>query len=293
MMTQTLRAWIEAMRLRTLPVSLAGVITAIALAVMSGSFSAAPAVLCLLFALLAQIASNFGNEYFDFRAGLDAPGRVGPRRGVTEGDITPRAMCVATFATLAAACIVGLCLIPYGGWWLIVAGVFIALGVLAYSAGPYPLSRHALGEVAVIIFFGLIPVCLTYMLVSGRELDSAVVCAALGMGLMGANVLVVNNFRDRKDDREVGKTTIATLWPRPAIMLIYLFGGIAGILLTLPAWLTVSWWWLIVPVAAIIDHGANWIAFGRARGREFNPLLGRTSLLMAALALSLLLAALL
>ncbi len=284
----TVGAWIEAMRLRTLPVSLAGVVAAFALAVLSGSFRIVPAVLCLVFALLAQIASNFANEYFDYRDGLDAPGRVGPRRGVTEGDISPRAMCVATFAVLAAACATGLCLIPYGGWWLVVAGVFIAVGVISYSAGPYPLSRQALGVVADILFFGLIPVCLTYMLVSERAPVPAVVGVAVGIGLMGANVLVVNNFRDRKDDKAVGKTTIATLWPRPAILLIYLFGGICGILLTLPVWLEIGGWWLLVPAAAVVDHCANWLAFARAKGRAFNPLLGRTSVLMAVLAIAML-----
>lgn len=293
MSTRAIKAWIEAMRLRTLPVSVAGVVTAVAISITAGPVRAGAALLCMLFAVLAQIASNFGNEYFDYRDGLDAPGRVGPRRGVTEGDITPRAMCAATFATLAAACVAGLCLIPFGGWWLIVAGIFIAAGVVAYSAGPYPLSRHALGEVAVILFFGVIPVCLTYMLTSGRAVDATVVSSSLGIGLLGANVLVVNNFRDRKDDRAVGKVTIATLWPRSAIMLIYLLGGTAGILLTLPAWLRLDPWWLAVPVAAIIDHGSNWLAFARARGKEFNPLLGRTSLLMAGLALAMLAGALL
>ncbi|MCM1028790.1 MAG: 1,4-dihydroxy-2-naphthoate octaprenyltransferase [Pseudoflavonifractor sp.] len=284
--------WIEAMRLRTLPVSLAGVTAGIALAAMAGTVKVAPALLCLLFALLAQVASNFANEYFDYRDGLDAPGRVGPRRGVTEGDITPTAMRLATFATLGAACIVGLLLLPYGGWWLIPAGIAVALGVLAYSAGPYPLSRHALGEVAVVAFFGLAPVTLTCRLVSGQWGGAAVWSAALGIGIMGALVLVVNNFRDREDDSSSGKTTIATLWPRHVIMLLYLLGGVAGILLTLPAWLCLPLWWLIVPAAAMADHWCNFVAFARAKGRGFNPLLGRTSLFMAAQALALLLASL-
>ncbi|WP_367881009.1 prenyltransferase, partial [uncultured Duncaniella sp.] len=84
--------WIEAMRLRTLPVSLAGVIYAGALGVLSWRFDVIPWGMCVAFALLAQVASNFANEYYDFKAGLDKAGRVGPRRGVTEGDITPEAM---------------------------------------------------------------------------------------------------------------------------------------------------------------------------------------------------------
>ena len=98
-----MKRWIEAMRLRTLPVSVAGVLAGVACAIIGGSFSAVPAVLCLLFAALAQIASNFGNEYYDYVNGLDRKGREGFRRGVTEGDISPTAMKVATFATLAVA----------------------------------------------------------------------------------------------------------------------------------------------------------------------------------------------
>ena len=89
--------WIEAMRLRTLPASVSGVIAGIGFAFMAGVFKWMPAALCLVFAVLAQIASNFANEYYDFKGGLDRPGREGPRRGVTEGDITPRAMRNATF----------------------------------------------------------------------------------------------------------------------------------------------------------------------------------------------------
>ena len=115
------KAWIEAMRLRTLPVSVAGVITAIGFNILNGTFVAAPAILCLVFAVLAQIASNFGNEYYDYRDGLDRVGRDGPRRGVTEGDISPRAMLMATYVTLGVACCIGLSLVWWGGWWLIAA----------------------------------------------------------------------------------------------------------------------------------------------------------------------------
>ena len=127
--------WIEAMRLRTLPVSAAGVVMAAALGVAHGQVRWLPWTLCLIFALLAQIASNFANEYFDFRDGLDRKGRVGPRRGVTEGDITPRAMLTATILTLGIAAAIGCTLIYWGGWWLLAAGIVIVLGALAYSAG--------------------------------------------------------------------------------------------------------------------------------------------------------------
>lgn len=181
------------MRLRTLPVSLAGVAYAAGLGLATWRFSLMPCLLALVFALLAQIASNFANEYFDYRAGLDRAGREGPRRGVTEGDITPRAMLAATIATLAVACGAGVALVAlWGEWWMYLVGVLTAAGVFAYSAGPYPLSHHGLGEVAVVCFFGVVPVCLTYMLMGGPW-GWWLLAASVGIGLMGANVLIVNN----------------------------------------------------------------------------------------------------
>lgn len=229
-----MRAWIEAMRLRTLPVSTAGVLAAWALASEAPVFRWAPAVICLLFAVGAQIASNFANEYYDYRDGLDRPGRSGPRRGVTEGDISPSAMKRATYGVLVATSLLGLTLIMWGGWWLLAVGVVIALGALAYSAGPWPLSRHCLGEVMVILFFGIVPVNLTSWLVCGEWLPSALPIS-VAIGLMGANVLIINNYRDADDDRVVGKHTLATLLGRKTVRALYLVFTIVASLLAVTA----------------------------------------------------------
>ena len=229
-----MKAWIEAMRLRTLPVSTAGVLAAWAIASGSVVFRWIPAVICLLFAVGAQIASNFANEYYDYRDGLDRPGRSGPRRGVTEGDITPAAMKRATYGVLAATSLLGLTLIIWGGWWLLAAGILIALGALAYSAGPWPLSRHCLGEVMVIIFFGIVPVTLTSWLVSGQWLPTAFPIS-VAIGLMAANVLIINNYRDADDDRAVGKHTLATWLGRKVVRALYLVFAIVACLLAVTA----------------------------------------------------------
>ena len=229
-----MKAWIEAMRLRTLPVSTAGVLAAWAIASGSAVFRWIPAVICLLFAVGAQIASNFANEYYDYRDGLDRPGRSGPRRGVTEGDITPAAMKRATYGVLAATSLLGLTLIIWGGWWLLAAGILIAVGALAYSAGPWPLSRHCLGEVMVIIFFGIVPVTLTSWLVSGQWLPTAFPIS-VAIGLMAANVLIINNYRDADDDRAVGKHTLATWLGRKVVRALYLIFAIVACLLAVTA----------------------------------------------------------
>lgn len=279
-----IRYWIEAMRLRTLPVSMAGVIAASALAYADGYFLLLPALLCMLFAVLAQIASNFANEYYDYRDGLDRPGREGPRRGVTEGDISPRAMERATYIVLALACAVGLSLIAWGGWWLLPVGIITALGAIAYSAGPFPLSRIGLGETAVVAFFGMIPVNATYYIMAGELSINSILCS-IAMGLMAANVLIVNNYRDIYADFKVEKYTLVVLVGRRRARLIYLFDG----------FIAAAFMYSFTPIAITLSylalHCLLWNFLRTHRGAALNPVLGLTAMLMflysVALALSL------
>lgn len=271
----TVKPWIEAMRLRTLPVSIAGVIAGTACATFSDVYRTAPIILCLVFAVLAQIASNFANEYYDFRAGLDKAGRQGPRRGVTEGDITPQAMKAATYITLVLACCVGCSLIVWGGWWLIPVGVFIATGVVAYSTGPYPLSHHGLGEIAVVFFFGLIPVNFTYYLATGNFSVMTAICSVI-IGLMGANVLLVNNYRDEPDDASVGKRTLAVILGSRFAALLYLFNGIVaatGAFLYLPGCRYIA-------SVYFVCHLLLYNFMRTHRGAVLNPILGMSAMLM-------------
>ncbi len=268
------------MRLRTLPVSMAGVLFAAGIGLATWRFRFIPAILCLIFALLAQIASNFANEYFDFKAGFDKVGRDGPRRGVTEGDITPDAMRAATFAVLVVAAIVGCLLVAlFGSWWMVPVGIVTVLAAIGYSAGPYPLSRHGLGEVAVICFFGVIPVCLTYILMGG-VFSWWLLAASIGLGLMSTNLLIVNNYRDLEDDRAVGKRTLAVRTGRGVMQAIYFANGVFAVLLTLPIWLmSMSLWW-IVPLVYLVAHILLYRELSRREGASLNPLLGLTAMLM-------------
>lgn len=289
--------WVEAMRLRTLPVSLAGVVIGAALGVHLGGNEWPLGLLCLLFALLAQIASNFGNEYFDFRAGLDKKGREGFRRGVTEGDISPRAMLLATLGTLGLACLCGLImLLITRQWWLLPTGIVIAIFALAYSAGPWPLSHHGLGDMAVIIFFGIVPVMLTAYLYTGCSWQGwqLTLPASAAIGLMASNVLIVNNYRDADDDRQVGKHTTVVLLGRPAMRAVYLLSGLLSMGLMWPVWAsTLSLWSPVVPVLYLSIHLFLWHQLGARRGAALNPLLGLTALnlLLCSLLTSLLLLA--
>ena len=273
-----MKKWIEAMRLRTLPVSISGVLAGISCAVAMGSFKIVPAVLCLLFAMLAQIASNFGNEYYDFKKGVDKKGREGFRRGVTEGDITPAAMKYATFGTLGAAAITGCMMLFYGNWWMIPVGICIGIFALAYSAGPYPLSHNGLGDVAVVLFFGVVPVTLTCYLQQGNWEGlgcSLPVSAAVGM--MAANVLIVNNYRDKEDDAAVGKRTTVVIFGRKVMGRAYLLSGILAAVVASAVFVAYDSMALAAVATYLGLHFSTWRKFVSMRGSALNPILGETA----------------
>ena len=282
------KIWLEAVRLRTLPVSLSGVLIALGLAKWNHAFRLAPALLCLAFALLAQVVSNFANEYYDYKSGADKKGRAGFRRGVTEGDIKPAVMRRVMFSLLGLTCLVGLCMLAwvdpgynYNNWLMLLAvGVLVAVFALAYSAGPYPLSYHALGEVAVFLFYGLVPVIFTYYVVTGTFGPFAVM-AGIAIGFMGVNVLLVNNYRDVDDDREAGKRTSVVVFGRQAARLAYLANGFLALGVLTVLWLRIYYTMplcaLLAPVVYINMHFYTWMRLRRSEGAQLNGLLGATA----------------
>ena len=277
------------MRLRTLPVSLAGVLCGTACALLQGSFNAVVALLCALFAALAQIASNFGNEYYDYKNGIDRKGREGFRRGVTEGEISPIAMKRATYMTLALAAIVGCCMLFFGPWWLILVGATIALFALGYSAGPYPLSHHGLGDVAVVIFFGIVPVTFTCYLQTGA-FDISTLLTSLAVGLLAANVLIVNNYRDMEDDKAVNKNTTVVIFGRKVMAWCYMLAGFVAMVAMVPVWQVLRLWSLPIVLVYLVLHCKNWQQLKRAQGAALNPLLGKTAVTLLIFSLMLLVA---
>lgn len=282
-----LKAWVEAMRLRTLPVSVAGVIAGCGVALMCGHFSWPQALICFFFAVIAQIVSNFANEYYDYANGFDKKGREGFRRGVTEGDLTPHAMKRATYVVLAADCLLGLSLTIWGGPWLIAVGVLIAIFAIAYSTGPYPLSHHGLGDLAVVIFYGIVPVGFTaYVMDPTVNVWSKALPVGIAAGLLAANVLIVNNYRDMEADMEVGKHTTVVIFGRKFMGSVYLIFFFAALLLLMivskrafPLWSMTGY------MIAAIAGTAIWRQLATKRGSALNAVLKKTAQLMLAICL--------
>lgn len=203
----TWRHWIEAARLRTLPAAVIPVAVGTALAAAHHRADYADAVICLVFALLVQIGTNFANDYYDFIKGADTAARVGPRRAVAAGLIAAPAMRLAMGLVFGAAFFTGLLLLRAGGWLLLPIGIVCILCGIAYTGGPYPLGYNGLGDLFVFIFFGLVAVDTTFYVQAGYVSPDVTACAA-AIGLLVANILVPNNYRDAVTDAAAGKKTL-------------------------------------------------------------------------------------
>ncbi len=205
--------WVHAARPRTLPAAIAPVLVGSGLAWRDGKFDGRAAGLCLGFALLVQIGTNFANDYYDFKKGADTAARVGPTRAVAAGLVAPATMRTAMWGTFAAAFLCGLGLIAWGGPWLLLVGILSILSGLAYTGGPWPLGYHGMGDVFVFVCFGLVAVGATYFVQAGSVTSDAVLAGA-AVGLLTANILVVNNYRDSETDATAGKRTLVVRFGR-------------------------------------------------------------------------------
>jgi 1,4-dihydroxy-2-naphthoate octaprenyltransferase len=209
--------WIHAARPKTLPAAAVPVFIGGALASAGGAFALIPWLLCLGFALLIQIGTNYANDYYDFLQGADDHRRIGPRRAVASGWISPDAMRRGMVLTFVLAVLTGSFLIPYGGWWLLLVGLLSVVCGIAYTGGPYPLGYNGWGDLFVFVFFGWVATGLTYYVQAGTFVLSLpggaspawIWLAGVLPGALSTNLLVVNNVRDQPLDREAGKRTLA------------------------------------------------------------------------------------
>ncbi len=209
----TLQIWFEATRPKTLPAAVAPVVLGTAMAHSDGQLHLLPAAICLVFALLVQIGTNFANDYLDSIKGTDTDARLGPRRALAAGLVSESTMKWAAIGILAFAFCLGLSLIHFGGWSLLAVGISSVLCAWFYTGGPYPLAYNGMGDVFVVLFFGLIAVGCTYFVQAGF-VSHEVILLGLACGLVINNILVVNNYRDIDEDIRANKRTLVVLLGR-------------------------------------------------------------------------------
>ncbi len=205
-----LKNWIIASRPKTLLAAFVPVFVGSALAIQQGKFTFIVSFVALLCSVLIQVGTNFTNDLHDYLKGADNEKRKGPQRVLLSGLISPQQMKIAIVITFGAAFLLGLFLVHVGGIIILIIGICSILAGLAYTAGPFPLAYNGLGDVFVFIFFGLIGTVGTYYL-HLQEISTVTFIAAIPVGALITNILVVNNYRDIKEDREAGKNTLAVI----------------------------------------------------------------------------------
>lgn len=211
-----INSWIKAFRFRTLPLALSSILMGSFLAVASGHYSNIIIGLSVLTTLLLQILSNLANDYGDGMKGTDNKDRLGPKRTIQSGEISPMQMKIAIviFVLLSLASGIWLIVEAFGSDWYL-GLLFLSLGLasiaaaIKYTVGKKAYGYSGLGDLFVFLFFGLVAVLGAYFL-NTHQIKIEILLPTISIGLLSTGVLNLNNMRDIENDLQSGKNTLAS-----------------------------------------------------------------------------------
>ena len=275
------QAWLLAARPKTLSGAVVPVMIGLALAwtdakaFEEGVFLVVPALLCALFSMIMQVNANFINDFFDFARGNDdAATRLGPLRACTQGWVKIDSMKKAIATTTILACLVGLPLVYYGGLEMILIGLICVVFCFLYTTH---LSYVGMGDVLVLVFFGIVPVCTTYY-VQLHTMSWQVFLASIACGLVIDGLLMVNNYRDRDNDKRDGKKTLVVEIGAASAERFYMWLGVTAVALGITFWVNGHVLAFILPFIYLLLHTFTWLKMKRINhGRELNTCLEETA----------------
>ena len=281
MKTNSLKAWFLAARPKTLTGAAVPVMIGVSLAWVDAkqygddTFQWLAAVLCFLFAFVMQIDANFINDFFDFANGTDdIETRLGPRRACAQGWVTLDAMKRAIAITTCLACVIGLPLVWFGGLEMILIGMICVVFCFLYTTH---FSYMGLGDLLVLVFFGIVPVCISYYL-HLHTVTWQVFLASIACGMVIDALLIVNNFRDRDQDREAGKNTIIVRLGAESGLQLYLAVGIGAMILGGTFWMNGHPLAFFLPFIYFVLHVFTYLKIKRIeKGKALNLCLGETA----------------
>jgi 1,4-dihydroxy-2-naphthoate octaprenyltransferase len=266
--------WLLAARPKTLAAAVVPVLVGTALA--RGPANGRLAIDWWLFActlagaLLIQIGTNFVNDALDFKKGTDTAERLGPLRVTQAGLLTAKAVMRGAYACFLLAALCGIPLVLQSGWPLLAIGLGSIAAAYAYTGGPYPLAYHGLGELFVLVFFGLVAVGGTFYIQRGT-LDGTVLAMGTAIGLLAVALLAINNLRDAKNDVRSGKRTMAVRFGETfarieiAVSVLMPFAIVASIAVVRSRpWLLLTWIALPLAIALLVRvHRSEGAALNR------------------------------
>ncbi|WP_043640858.1 1,4-dihydroxy-2-naphthoate polyprenyltransferase [Nonomuraea candida] len=272
--------WIAGARPRTLPNAIVPVMVGTGVAIGEGGFVWWRAVLALLVALSLQIGVNYANDYSDGVRGTDDQ-RVGPMRLVGSRAAAPRQVLTAALACFALAAVLGLVLVLVTrAWWVLLVGAAAIAAAWFYTGGKHPYGYRGLGEVAVFVFFGIVPVVGTAY-VQTEQLSWAALLASIPVGLLSCSMLVVNNLRDVGTDGQSGKRTLAVLLGAERTRALYVACQVVPFAVAL-AMVPITPWAALVLLAAPLAISPIRAVLGKAVGPALIAVLQQTGKLQLA-----------
>jgi len=277
--------WILAARPRTLGAAVVPVVAGAALAVGAGSFDPLATLLIIACAVLIQVATNYFNDAIDHAKGADTAERLGPTRVTSSGMLAPRTVMTGGAVCLFLATILAVPLVLHGGWQIVVIGILSLFFAYAYTGGPFPLAYLGLGEIFVVLFFGVIAVAGTFYL-NTLAWSAEALLAGLQIGLHSSVLLAVNNLRDIESDRAANKRTLAArfglTFARRENAVLVMAPFVLGL-----AWLPLGYIWAFLLPLLALPH-AWWLTRACLEAqpdRSVNQLLAQAAALHAAFGL--------
>lgn len=281
-----LHVWIQAFRLRTLPLAFSCILMGAFLAASKGAFDVAIFTLCLLTTLFLQILSNLANDYGDASSGVDGTDRRGPLRTVQAGLITRQTMkrALVVFSLLALASGVILLRVSFGNQWpealvFLVVGFGAIAAAIKYTVGKNPYGYAGWGDFFVLLFFGVVGVMGSYYLFV-REVHWDILLPSVSCGLFAVAVLNVNNIRDIESDRKSGKYSIPVRIGREKAVIyhwIILLVGLLSAVLYVVGHIQSSYSWLFLLVVPLLVVNA-WAVRVKQTSAELDPFLKQMAL---------------
>ena len=270
-------AWGMAIRPRTLFAALVPIIVGTALAFRDSTHSWPAALVALAAAVLIQIGSNLANDLYDFKNGADTPDRLGPTRVMQQGLLTEKQVKRAMIFAFVVAVVLGIFLAWRGGWPIVAIGLASIAAAILYTGGPFPYGYRGLGEFFVILFFGIIGVGGMYYVHTLTITPTAIWCG-VPVGLLCANILVVNNIRDLFEDRRSGKMTLVARFGKTFGFWMYdVFLFVSFLIPIFFAATQLMSWLVLLPLAMLPSAFSLRAELRREEGKSLNRTLARTA----------------
>jgi 1,4-dihydroxy-2-naphthoate octaprenyltransferase len=272
-----LKCWVIAARPKTLLAAIVPVVVGSAVAANQNKFVLLYSLIALFCSILIQVGTNLSNDYYDFIKGADNEKRKGPLRVMVSGLITGNEMKAGIAFVFLTAFIAGLYLVYTGGFIVLAIGVASILAGMAYTAGPFPLAYHGLGDIFVFMFFGVVGTMGTYF-VQAHEFTLLCFLSSIPVGALITNILVVNNYRDIEEDREAHKFTLAVILGRTFTRYQFIFLLWVSFIVPIVFYFNLNFrFWIFLPYLTIpMAFKLSRMLF-KSDGKELNNMLELTA----------------